>query len=138
MNTERLKLILKAEEGLRLTVYDDSVGVPTIGHGRNLQDPGISEAEADLLFENDLAGAIARASKLFVGFAELSDVRQEVLVNMAFNLGGRLARFTNTREAVELKDFDRAADEILDSKAARQLPSRYERLSEAMRGDAWT
>ena len=52
------------DEGLRLTVYDDAGGSPTIGVGRNLRDKGISHAEAELMLDNDIleytAAVIAR------------------------------------------------------------------------------
>jgi lysozyme len=34
-------------EGLRLEVYKDSLGIDTIGIGRNLEDRGITPAELD-------------------------------------------------------------------------------------------
>lgn len=58
--------MLRAEEGLRLTVYDDATGKPikpgtlvkghpTIGIGRALDVNGITEAEAEYLKANDVA-----------------------------------------------------------------------------------
>ena len=64
-------------------------------------------------------------------FDTLSDERQDVLVDMSFNLGRpRFSKFKNMIGAVQDGDFSKAADEILDSKAARDplTKSRYENL----------
>ena len=38
---------VRVHEGLVLTVYKDTLGIDTIGIGRNLQDRGISKEELD-------------------------------------------------------------------------------------------
>ncbi len=38
---------LIAHEGLRLQVYQDTLGIDTIGIGRNLEDRGITKEELD-------------------------------------------------------------------------------------------
>src|SRR3990167_270296 len=73
-------------EGLRLKLYSDSLGVPTIGVGRNLRDKGISHAEAMLLLENDLDEVLVDL-QTFPWWAALDPVRQRVLVDLRFNLG---------------------------------------------------
>src|SRR5262247_12330 len=95
-NTERL---IQSHEGLRLKVYDDATGKPiikgtnvkgnpTIGYGRNLVSPGISEDEAAWLFRQDYDGAVADLTRHFgAWFVGLLDVYQAVLVDMAFNVG---------------------------------------------------
>lgn len=40
MNVDQLEAEIAADEGLRLTVYADSVGVATIGYGTNLEAGG--------------------------------------------------------------------------------------------------
>lgn len=55
MNRDRLKAQLVIDEGLRLRPYRDSVGKLTIGCGRNLDDVGITAAEAMMLLDNDVS-----------------------------------------------------------------------------------
>lgn len=132
-------------EGLRLYVYDDETGLavrpgtvvrgnPTIGWGRNLVDPGITRDEADAMLDADLGRAWAIARR-FAGeaWSALSSVRRAVLIDMAFNLGHRLDRFVRMRDALRDGDFEAAAREMLDSRWARQVNRRAERLAEAMR-----
>ena len=130
---EQLKKMLIRHEALRLKPYKDSVGKLTIGVGRNLDDRGITEAEAMLLLSNDIGSAMTDAQS-FAWFKALDSVRQDVVLDMLFNLGKQ--RFSGFRKmiiAIENTDYPRAADEMLDSKWARQVGLRASELSQMMR-----
>ena len=120
-------------EGLSLAPYEDSEGVLTIGVGRNLER-GISKEEALFMLDNDI---VHHARELGIAFPivhGLSQERYEALVNMAFNLGiPRLSTFRKMWAAIQAGDFDKAADEMLDSKWARQVGYRATELAETMR-----
>ena len=119
-------------------MYRDSVGKWTAGVGRNLSDRAFSEDEIQLMLTNDIALATKDAKQLVPAFDELGDVRQEVIVNMAFNLGySRLAGFKRFLAAVKSSEFAEAAIEMLDSTWANQVGSRAIRLSKAMRDGVW-
>lgn len=134
MNTDKLIKELKRDEGVRNTVYKDSVGIETIGVGRNLVDRGLSGDEIDHLLLNDIKIAEKDARYLIDNYDDLSDARQRVLINMSFNLGqGRLSKFMRFIEAVEKEDFNTASIEMLDSKWARQVGVRADRLSKMMK-----
>ena len=126
--------MVSQHEGLRLKPYRDSVGIWTIGYGRNLQDVGIRQDEARLMLENDLTVAMNDARFLFDDFAALTPNRQRVLVDMAFNLGRtRLAGFKAMWAALERGDFHAAAAEMKDSRWARQVGNRADRLARMMK-----
>lgn len=134
MNLQRLSAQLRIDEGVRAKPYIDTVGKTTIGVGRNLTDRGLSDDEIQLLLTNDIVAATATARSLVPGFENLDDVRQEVLVNMALNLGyQRLGGFKNFLADVNSSDFEDAAKEMLNSKWATQVGARAIRLSNAMR-----
>lgn len=134
----RLEKQLIDDEGLRSKVYKDSEGIETIGVGRNLRDKGLSRAECMILLGNDIDDALADARALVPNFDQLNDARQEVLVNMSFNLGrARLAGFKKFLAAIAIQDFGRAAVEMMDSKWAQQVGSRAVRLRDAMRDGVW-
>jgi len=138
MDRYRTKLLVKRHEGLRLKPYKDTVGKLTIGYGRNLEDVGITLEEAELMLEHDLDRALKDAREVIAGFDELDEVRQAVLVDMAFNLGrAGLAGFRNMRAALALGDFERAASEMLDSLWARQVGRRAQELADMMRSGQW-
>lgn len=121
--------MLIRHEGLRLRPYKDSVGKLTIGVGRNLDDKGISEPEAMLLLSNDIGAALADA-KTLVWFNKLDSVRQDVIVNMIFNLGlPRFVGFKNTLRAIEMANWEEAVVQMLDSKWAKQVGKRAEDLA---------
>ena len=125
---------IKYDEGTRLKIYKCPADKWTIGTGRNLEDRGITEEEADFLLMNDLKIAQKELRANFSWFVELNSVRQDVLLNMHINMGiGRLKGFKQMIKALEVHDYNKASIEILDSAAARKLVNRYARLSDDMR-----
>lgn len=134
MNRDRIMKQLGVDEGRRSKIYLDTEGKWTGGVGRNLTDRGLREDEIDLMLKNDLDEAIGIAKKVFKSYEALDDVRQEVVVNMAFNLGEtRLRGFKRFIAAVNRCDFLSAADEMVDSKWYRQVGDRGKRLMNAMK-----
>jgi lysozyme len=133
MNWSRLKADLRRHEGIRLLPYTDTVGKQTIGVGRNLSDVGISTAEAELMLSNDLDRAFKTARHYIYTFDKLDEVRQEALINMAFNLGNRLSTFQKMRIALGEGNMQEAADECLDSKWAGQVGVRASEIAQRIR-----
>lgn len=110
----------------------------TLGYGRNVEERGITEDEADCLLSNDIIIAQRELVAAFPWFQSLDDVRQAVLVNMHFNLGiGRLRTFRNALAAMQIGNWDRAADEMLDSRWASQVGIRAVELAQQMRTGEW-
>ncbi len=130
---------MKRHEGARRDVhgrhlpYYDSVGVQTLGYGRNLNN-GINESEAEYLLMNDVMEASESLGEALPWTEDLDDARRHVLLNMAFNLGiNGLLGFHNTLEAVRTGRYADAAAGMLDSKWAGQVGSRAVELAEQMR-----
>jgi lysozyme len=131
---EDLKDQLIRHEGLRLTVYDCPAGYKTIGVGRNLEGKGITEEEAMYLLDNDIKDFQESLSRELPWFDSLDECRKNILTNMAFNLGiSGLLKFKNTLLAVENKDWEEAASQMLDSKWAQQVGGRALELSGLMK-----
>ena len=134
MNRGRLSKQLEIDEGRKRRIYLDSVGKWTGGVGRNLTDRGFRDDEIDLMLSNDIDEAIGIARALVPTFDKLDDVRQEVVANMAFNLGmTRLAGFKQFIAALVRFDYQRATSEMMDSKWYDQVGDRGKRLAYAMR-----
>jgi len=153
-NSENFVNKLIAHEGLRLQVYKDTLGIDTIGIGRNLEDRGITkeeldwmdipsmdaiyeygitEADAMYLAKNDVQIVEEELVRAHPCVEELDAVRQLVLMDMAFNMGvPRLRKFQKMWNAVHEKKFDIAAKEMLDSRWAVQVKSRSTKLAHAM------
>lgn len=117
--------LLKKHEGLKLKVYKCPAGKLTIGFGRNLEDNGITESEAEFLLFGDIGRIISELKKRLNIFDELSVNRQAVLVDMAFNLGiTGLFSFKKMIAAIESQDFKNAAKEMQDSRWFNQVGNR--------------
>jgi lysozyme len=146
MNMDRLKHELRGHEGFRQHVYDDADGQRahgkghvdgspsklTVAYGRNLEDVGIRHDEAELMLANDIRDAYNSALR-YVDLRSLDEGREHVIINMAFNLGSRLGSFVNMLDAVRHGEWERAADEMLDSRWAEQVGSRAQELARRMR-----
>ena len=138
MNLARVYARLSIDEDRRKRIYTDSVGKISGGVGRNLTDRGFRDDEIDLMLANDVAEAIGECRKLFRNFDTLNEIRQEVLVNMMFNMGfGRLSGFKRMNAAIHAGDWVEASRQMLDSKWADQVGDRADRLADAMRKGAW-
>ncbi|BBE09984.1 lysozyme [Mycoavidus cysteinexigens] len=124
---------LKRDEGERFKPYFDTVGKITIGIGRNLTDGGISQSECEILLHNDIARTLRWLDRHLSWWRTLDAVRQRVLINMAFNLGGKLLTFVNTLDAMQRSDYAAAANGMLASKWATQVGQRALRLANMMR-----
>jgi len=130
----RIRETLIRHEGLRLKPYRDSVGKLTIGVGRNLEDVGLTELEAHWLLMNDITRVADELLEAIPWIAGLNDVRQEVLVNMAFNLGIKgLLEFKRTLSAIERAKYRAASRFMLESKWASQVGPRARELAQAMK-----
>tara|TARA_R110000803_G_scaffold13776_8_gene38552 strand:+ start:1580 stop:2065 length:486 start_codon:yes stop_codon:yes gene_type:complete len=145
---------LVEHEGLVLTVYKDTLGIDTIGIGRNLKDRGISKEELeyldipnmDVVYEHGLTEADARylalndiaiveneLCRVHTCVENLDSVRQLILMDMAFNMGvPRLCKFIKMWNAIHEGNFEAASREMLNSKWARQVGRRAKILSDAM------
>ena len=126
--------MLIRHEGLRLKVYDDSVGIPTIGVGRNLKDRGITKDEALFLLSNDIKDFTDQLSNKLDWFDLQPDKVKLVLTDMAFNLGiAGLLSFKNTLEHIKNGEYQIASEEMLLSKWASQVGTRAIELSNILK-----
>lgn len=147
MDRQALEKQLKRHEGLRLKPYRDSLGYWTAGYGHLLTgvyDPhtidgwrktGITQQLADTWLRDDIDNAIVLARYRYLKpeqFDALTPARQQVLVNMAFNLGSRLLKFKRLRQAILDEDWYSARDQMLESKWAEQVGNRAKELAEMM------
>lgn len=134
MNSLRLARQLIQDEGLRLKPYRCTAGRLTIGVGRNLDDRGITESEARTLLDNDITSLWGQLAAALPWVLAAPEAIQEVLLNMAFNLGlGGLLNFKTTLGLLHTGDYAAAAAAMLQSKWAHQVGKRAERLAQQVR-----
>lgn len=130
----RLQEMLIRHEDLRLKPYRDTVGKLTIGVGRNLDDVGITREEALTLLNNDIAKVRREVKRSFPWFAHLNPVRQNVVLNMVFNLGlPRFRQFKKAIAAIKAKQWNEAVRQMLDSRWAEQVGRRARELAAMMK-----
>ena len=118
---------LRIHEGVRSHAYKCSANMITVGVGRNIDENGgigLSDDEIDYLLENDIKRCKQELIR-YSWFPDLDSVRQDAIVNLCFNLGlTRLMGFQNAMGAMAVGDYEKAADEFLDSRWAKQVGQR--------------
>ena len=138
-----LQFFFKKHEGFRDTVYLDSLGKATIGYGHLLTEDddfeeGIQYDKSLLenLFDKDFNRSAYNAEQLLEGI-DICDAAREIIVEMVFQLGiGGVSKFKKMFEALRKKDYNEAAEQMLDSQWRVQTPKRCEELSDLMRSCA--
>jgi lysozyme len=124
--------MLIQDEGLELKLYKCTGDKWTIGVGRNLEANGISESEARFMLMNDIQRC-ERGLMSSATFNALDNVRQMAIINMSFQLGvnGCFA-FRKMWAALDLKEWQAAHDEALNSRWAQQTPNRAKRIAQVL------
>jgi len=134
MNSRRVAEQLLVDEGLRLKPYRCTAGRLTIGVGRNLEGRGITESEALLLLDNDIADFWGQLGLRLAWVEKSPEAVQEALLNMAFNLGvSGLLGFKETLALMKTEQYAKAAAAMLASTWAQQVGARAERLAGQVR-----
>jgi len=146
MDKERVRSFIEGHEGRRYQAYADSEGILTIGVGFNLEQVSartriealgvdydalcakqvsLTDAQIDRLLGSDIDTALTEAALLVPHFWDQPDGVQIAMIDMIFNLGGpRFSKFVKLISALEEKDYWKAADEMANSKWAKQVPNR--------------
>ena len=148
MAYEQLKKHLQVAEGLELRPYRDSLGKLTIGVGRLIDPevkgskplpPGVEEITREVALkwlDEDVEEKVQelRHTPRVAIFDALDEERQEIVVDCCFQLG--VAGFSGWNgfwRAADSRDWNRAADELLDSTAAEQTTGRFFERAARMR-----
>ena len=85
-------------------------------------------------FESDIQEVLRDCNILYPDFEDLPEEAQQIIANMMFNLGyPRLSKFRGMKAGVDDRNWERAADEMVDSRWYNQVGARAERLVERMR-----
>lgn len=107
--SKAMKAKIKGWEGCRLTAYRCPAGVLTIGYGHTGPDvhPGmkITQAEADRLFEADLAKFTAQVSPIIAGKVTTQN-QFDALVSLAYNIGPARLKSSTLLKKVEADPTD--------------------------------
>lgn len=144
MNIETLRKELELDEGVKYEIYNDHLGYATFGighlvidsdpeYGQEIGTP-VSEDRVIEAFNKDVQIVLADCEQLYYGFNVLPEEVQLIIANMMFNMGRpRLSKFKGMKAGVDAQDWNKAADEMIDSAWYRQVPNRAGRLVKRMR-----
>lgn len=126
--------LIQMHEGWSSMPYKCPAGKLTIGYGRNLEANGITKDEGKYMLENDIVTARNHCRRIIPGFDEMDSARQAAFTDFMYNLGpGTVAKFHKTLAAVARKDWDEAANEMMDSTWYKQVGNRGPRIVSIVR-----
>ena len=139
MNIENLRKELELDEGVKYEIYNDHLGYATFGIGHLVIDSDpehgqeigtvVSKDRVIEAFNNDVQIVLSDCERLYNDFNVLPEEVQLIIANMMFNMGRpRLSKFKGMKAGVDSKDWNKAADEMIDSAWYRQVPNRAGRL----------
>jgi lysozyme len=140
----RLKEEITSDEGVKLEVYLDHLGYPTVGVGHLIKDTDIehgqgegykiTQTRCDELFYQDINICLSECEKQMNEWEHFPEEVKLILANMAFNLGiTRLLKFQKMFAALNSGDYVQASIEGLDSRWAKQVYNRAHRLMDRLR-----
>lgn len=144
MNKNKLRKELAEDEGCKFEIYLDHLGLPTFGighlvvegdpeHGQPVGTP-VDEERVHQVFDSDITSTLDECKVLYPDFDDLPEEAQLIIANMMFNMGRpRLSKFKGMKAGVDARDWNRAADEMVDSRWYNQVTNRAERLVKRMR-----
>ena len=144
MNIDQLREELKVDEGVKYEIYLDHLGLPTFGIGHLVLESdeeygqpvgtAVSEQRVNECFEKDVEQVLSDCKTLYSDFDSLPGEAQLIIANMMFNMGRpRLSKFKGMKAGVDSRDWNKAADEMVDSRWYRQVTNRADRLVNRMR-----
>ena len=144
MNLKKLQEELEIDEGCKYEIYLDHLGYPTFGVGHLVleSDPeygwevgtSIDTYRVHETFESDIETVLSDCTRLYKDFEDLPEEAQRVIANMMFNMGyTRLSKFIGMKSGVDARDWNAAADEMVDSSWYYQVINRANRLVKRMR-----
>src|SRR5210317_2240361 len=134
MNIDQLRKELEVDEGVKYEIYNGHLVLDTDPeYGEEIGTP-VSEDRVAEAFDKDVEIVIDDCERLYPDFDELPEEVQRIIANMMFNMGRpRLSKFKGMKRGVDAKDWNAAADEMVDSAWYRQVPNRAGRLVKRMR-----
>lgn len=137
IDRDRASGYILTNEGYRQTPYEDSEGILTVGVGFNLEQ-GFTLEECMLIVNHRLDRLVAELCNRVPVYLKVCQVRKIVLLDMAYNLGvNRLLGFRKMLAALNEGDYQLAANEMLDSRYAKQVKGRALRNAQMMETGEW-
>ena len=144
MDVDKLRKQLELDEGVKYEIYNDHLGYATFGIGHLILDSDpeqgssvgtpVSESRVAEAFQSDIVQVVSDCETLYPDFESLPEDAQRIIANMMFNMGRpRLSKFKGMKRGVDSRDWNAAADEMVDSNWYRQVTNRAERLVTRMR-----
>lgn len=101
---------------------------------KNIKRITVTKERVEEVFEKDFVDHIKECKKLFKDFDNFEEELKEILANMMFNMGyNKLSKFKKMIEAIKIKDYEKAAHEMVDSLWYNQVGSRAKRLVKRMK-----
>ena len=129
---------IKHHEGFRSRAYRCTENHLTIGYGFAIKDLDLDEDLAEEILLRKLEKLIKRVRNKFDWLDSVPHEVQGVIVEMSYQMGlSNVSKFKKALHAMQMLQWKKAADEMLDSRWAKQVGKRATKLSEVMKSGEW-
>ena len=114
-----------------------NVPVTPLQYVKYWQNTPLTQEKAEFILEQDILIVKHVALKIYKRqWLEFNANQKVAILDLIFNLGEvKYRKFRRHIKATKELDWERSAKEVLNSKAARELPERYNRLAKLLSGD---
>lgn len=133
--------LLKFEEFYRERPYHCSEGYPTVGIGTKIGPKNadltlyqfkVSESVAKMMLDDELM-SIRKELVKHRWYTDLDSHRQDIIKSMCYQMGvAGVFKFKKMIKALEVKDWEEAARQALDSLWAKQTPDSAKRHADVL------
>lgn len=137
-----IKSMIIKHEGIRYKPYKDSLGLWTVGVGHLIGDGkslpsqwnrALSHNEVMELFDTDYEHH-KQAAQNIPGYTQMNRNGQAALIDLTFNMGPKwYKKWPNLMKQFQAQDYSGAADNLANSKWARQVKGRSDTITELVR-----
>lgn len=118
-----------------IAVGDKGIFIDDIKTAKSILNTPLNDHDISLLLLSNLKNTAQEAEQVFKEtWQALDDVRKEGIIDMLFNLGlPHFVEFKDFIAAIKVKDYEAAGNAVLLSLAARENPTRYQRVAKVIK-----
>ena len=129
-NYKELLKSIKHHESFRSVVYKASLGYDTLGYGFAIKDLVMPADIADMILKYKLLNLIAEIGERMPWVLYVPEQIQNVIIEMCYQMGiGGFLTFPKTIGYMQTRQWEKAAEEMLDSTWHKQTPERAEEMA---------
>ena len=125
---------ITAHEGYRPSVYKCTEGHDTIGIGFKVADLELDEDVCEIILMRKLQKIHYELAYEFKWYATMPSIIRDVMLECCYQMGTKgWTKFKKANKHLSERNWEKASEEMLESKWARQTPKRAQTLADIVK-----